>query len=256
MKPSRRTSPSKAPSAAPSPWPCRPPAGRREPALSGIRTIPSSGEAIPAVGLGTYVTFNVGEDLKLRDECAAVLAAFFEAGGGMIDSSPMYGSSQDVIGYGLSKLDQPTGLFAADKVWTPSADGTSQIEETTQPLAAARLRSSAGPQSGFLARALGDPLPDEGFRAVALCRDHHLPRTAPRPVREGDARAAARFRATHLQHRGPRGGGPSSAPGPGEGHRGDREPPLPARGVARPPARRSPARWAIEVGAATWPQFL
>ncbi len=102
------------------------------PGLSGTRTIPSSGEAIPAVGLGTYVTFNVGEDLKLRDECAAVLAAFFEAGGGMIDSSPMYGSSQDVIGFGLSKLGRPRGLFAADKVWTPSADGGPQIEETTR----------------------------------------------------------------------------------------------------------------------------
>ena len=102
------------------------------PGLSGTRIIPSSGETIPAVGLGTYVTFTVGEDPKLRDESAAVLAAFLEAGGGMVDSSPMYGSSQDVIGYGLSKLGHPPGLFSADKVWTPSADGASQIQETTR----------------------------------------------------------------------------------------------------------------------------
>ncbi|HET9536467.1 MAG TPA: aldo/keto reductase, partial [Mesorhizobium sp.] len=52
------------------------------------RIIPSSGEAIPAVGLGTWITFNVGDDPVLRNECVAVMAAFFEAGGRMIDSSP------------------------------------------------------------------------------------------------------------------------------------------------------------------------
>jgi diketogulonate reductase-like aldo/keto reductase len=95
------------------------------------RTIPSSGEAIPAVGLGTWITFNVGDDPVLRDECADVMAAFFEAGGSVIDSSPMYGSSQPVIGYGLEKLGRPDALFSAEKVWTSSAaDGPSQIEQS------------------------------------------------------------------------------------------------------------------------------
>src|SRR5262245_52572619 len=71
------------------------------------RKIPSSGEAIPVVGLGTWITFNVGNDPVARDACAQVMRAFFAAGGRMIDSSPMYGSSQDVIGYGLRKLDAP-----------------------------------------------------------------------------------------------------------------------------------------------------
>jgi len=93
------------------------------------RAIPSSGEAMPMVGLGTWITFNVGEDPKLKDECAAVMAAFFAAGGRMIDSSPMYGSAQPVIGYGLQKLAQPKTLFSADKVWT-SGDGPAQIAET------------------------------------------------------------------------------------------------------------------------------
>jgi diketogulonate reductase-like aldo/keto reductase len=93
------------------------------------RPIPSSGEAMPIVGLGSWITFNVGDDPKLKDECAAVMAAFFEAGGRMIDSSPMYGSAQPVIGYGLNKLGQPKPLFSAEKVWT-SGDGPSQIEET------------------------------------------------------------------------------------------------------------------------------
>lgn len=94
------------------------------------RIIPSSGEAIPAVGLGTWITFNVGNDPVLREECADVMAAFFEAGGRMIDSSPMYGSAQPVIGYGLERLGRPAALFSADKVWTSSANGASQIEQS------------------------------------------------------------------------------------------------------------------------------
>jgi len=95
------------------------------------RRIPSTGEAIPAVGLGTWITFNVGDDPILRGECADVMAAFFEAGGRMIDSSPMYGSSQPVVGHGLRKLGRPATLFSAEKVWTSSgADGPSQIEQS------------------------------------------------------------------------------------------------------------------------------
>jgi len=92
------------------------------------RPIPSTGETIPAVGLGTWITFNVGDDPLLRDECAAVMAAFFESGGRMIDSSPMYGSSQPVIGYGLARLGNAP-VFSADKVWT-SSDGPEQIEQS------------------------------------------------------------------------------------------------------------------------------
>src|SRR6185503_17315816 len=84
------------------------------------RPIPSSGEALPLVGLGSWITFNVGNDREARDSCADVMRAFFAAGGRMIDSSPMYGSSQPVIGYGLQKFGAPN-LFAAEKVWTSSA---------------------------------------------------------------------------------------------------------------------------------------
>jgi len=93
------------------------------------RRIPSSGEELPVVGLGTWITFNVGDDVAARDECAEVMRAFFEAGGRLIDSSPMYGSSQSVVGHGLTKLGRPASLFSADKVWT-SSDGRRQIEET------------------------------------------------------------------------------------------------------------------------------
>jgi diketogulonate reductase-like aldo/keto reductase len=95
------------------------------------KPIPSSGERLPVVGLGSWITFNVGDDPELRDECAEVIAAFFSAGGGMIDSSPMYGSSQEVIGYGLGKLGRSSGLFSADKVWISSGSrGPNQIEES------------------------------------------------------------------------------------------------------------------------------
>lgn len=97
-----------------------------------LRKIPSTGTPIPAVGLGSWITFNVGTDPVLLDACADVIAAFAEDGGGMIDSSPMYGSSQDTIGYGLKKLNYPNNIFATDKVWTDDAGmGPEQIAQSS-----------------------------------------------------------------------------------------------------------------------------
>jgi diketogulonate reductase-like aldo/keto reductase len=104
------------------------------------RRIPSSGEELPVVGLGSWITFNVGDDTAARDQCTEVMRAFFEAGGRLIDSSPMYGSSQDVIGHGLTKLRMPAGVFSADKVWTPSGSGgRRQIDETRRRWRVPRL---------------------------------------------------------------------------------------------------------------------
>ena len=83
-----------------------------------MRPIPSSGESIPALGMGTWITFNVGDDPVLRDGRVEVLRTFFEMGGGMVDSSPMYGSAEGVIGYCLERLGETPGLFSATKVWT------------------------------------------------------------------------------------------------------------------------------------------
>lgn len=95
------------------------------------RAIPSSGEAMPVVGLGSWITFNVGNDPVLLDRSSDVIAAFLENGGRMIDSSPMYGSAQATIGYALKKLAYPDTAFAADKIWTSSeAGGPSQFAET------------------------------------------------------------------------------------------------------------------------------
>lgn len=92
------------------------------------RPIPSSGEAIPVIGLGSWITFNVGRDPQARAECAEVMRQFFAGGGRLIDSSPMYGSAQDVIGQALQAI-KPARLFSADKVWIGGgARGPGQIE--------------------------------------------------------------------------------------------------------------------------------
>ena len=97
------------------------------------KPIPSSGEMLPVVGLGSWITFNVGRDTVARNQCTEVMRNFFALGGQMIDSSPMYGSAQEVIGYGLGRLGRPDNLFSADKVWISStARGPSQIDTSRQ----------------------------------------------------------------------------------------------------------------------------
>jgi len=91
------------------------------------RPIPSSGEQLPVVGLGSWITFNVGDDAQARAACTEVVKAFFAGGGRLIDSSPMYGSAQSVIGDALARLQHPQALFSADKVWTGS-NGAAQVE--------------------------------------------------------------------------------------------------------------------------------
>jgi diketogulonate reductase-like aldo/keto reductase len=102
-------------------------AASREQLIS--KPIPSSGEAMPVIGLGSSRTFNVGDDIDARDNCTEVIRHFLDAGGRMIDSSPMYGSSQPVIGYALDKLGRPGEVFSADKVWISApSKGQQQME--------------------------------------------------------------------------------------------------------------------------------
>jgi len=95
------------------------------------RTLRDKTETLPLVGLGSWITFNVGGDIAARDASAAVMRAFFAAGGRLIDSSPMYGSSQEVIGYGIKRAGNAQRLFAATKVWISGGkNGPPQIEES------------------------------------------------------------------------------------------------------------------------------
>jgi diketogulonate reductase-like aldo/keto reductase len=82
------------------------------------RAVPATGEAMPAVGMGTWIEFNVGQDPALRAKRVEILRTFFDMGGGMIDSSPMYGTSEAVVGHGLRELGHPGSLISATKVWT------------------------------------------------------------------------------------------------------------------------------------------
>ena len=92
------------------------------------RPIPSSGEQLPVVGLGSWITFNVGDDPAARANCTGVVRAFLDGGGRLIDSSPMYGSAQAVIGHALAQLNYPKAVFSADKVWIGSgARGPAQV---------------------------------------------------------------------------------------------------------------------------------
>ncbi len=93
-----------------------------------LKQIPSSGDIIPAIGMGTWISFNVGGSKRLRDARTEVLKTFFEMGGKMVDSSPMYGSAEEVMGYCLKKLGYPKSLFSATKIWTSSkSNGKEQI---------------------------------------------------------------------------------------------------------------------------------
>ena len=89
--------------------------GAAQPASAATRPIPSSGERLPVVGLGTWLTFDVS-DAGARGMRGEVLRAFFEAGGRLVDSSPMYGGSEETIGAAMPA--NAAALFAATKVWT------------------------------------------------------------------------------------------------------------------------------------------
>lgn len=95
------------------------------------RAIPATGEPVPVIGMGTWRTFNVGRDPELLDQRAQVLEAFFRHGGSVIDSSPMYGTAEAVLGRLLPRLDAYGQTFAATKVWTSGKEaGREQMAES------------------------------------------------------------------------------------------------------------------------------
>jgi diketogulonate reductase-like aldo/keto reductase len=99
------------------------------------RPIPSSGEPLPVIGLGTSRTFDVGDDPAARAALLPALREFFSRGGTLIDSSPMYGSAEAVTGYLLARLAQPTRPFIATKVWTTGgAAGREQMKSSAGQL--------------------------------------------------------------------------------------------------------------------------
>ena len=88
------------------------------------RRIPNRREAVAAIGMGTWITFNVGSDPRAREQRSEVLRTFLELGGQLVDSSPMYGSSEAVLGHALETIGPHESLFAASKVWTSDGNAT------------------------------------------------------------------------------------------------------------------------------------
>ncbi|MEM7222335.1 MAG: aldo/keto reductase [Pseudomonadota bacterium] len=109
-------------------------AGAAEPKIE-TRPIPSSGEALPIVGLGTSGTFNIGTDPDERAQRREVLEVLFAGGGSVIDTSPMYGRAERVVGDLLVQMGAEGRAFLATKVWTRGqASGISQMEESRRLL--------------------------------------------------------------------------------------------------------------------------
>ncbi len=81
-----------------------------------MRTIAGSAERLPAIGMGTWLTFAVGDDRGERAPRAEVLRRFLDGGGRLIDSSPMYGSAEEVVGDLLAALGRAGDVFSATKV--------------------------------------------------------------------------------------------------------------------------------------------
>jgi diketogulonate reductase-like aldo/keto reductase len=92
--------------------------GKSESSTMLTRIIPSSGEKLPVIGLGTWRAFDVGLTADIRRQLEDVLSLFVKVGGRLIDSSPMYGRSEQVIGDLTSTLRIRDKLFLATKVWT------------------------------------------------------------------------------------------------------------------------------------------
>ncbi len=104
------------------------------------RLIPSSGEAISAIGLGTWSTFDVGASTSVRAGPRAVLDDFVRLGGTLVDSSPMYGKAEEVVGDLARGLGVTDRLFVATKVWTTGRQkGIDQMRESMRRLGVERV---------------------------------------------------------------------------------------------------------------------
>jgi diketogulonate reductase-like aldo/keto reductase len=111
-------------------------------AAGGIpsRTIPKSGERIPVIGLGTWQAFDIGSRADERAGRRAVLEKLFAAGGSVIDSSPMYGRAEAVVGDLLAETKNRERAFVATKVWTSGRSaGIEQMNASFQKLRVDRI---------------------------------------------------------------------------------------------------------------------
>ncbi len=99
------------------------------------RPVPKTGEPLPVIGLGTWQAFDAANDPATLKILAEVLRRFFVAGAGVIDTSPMYGRAEAVVGELLANLDVRNSAFLATKVWTSGRDaGIAQMRRSAELL--------------------------------------------------------------------------------------------------------------------------
>ena len=104
------------------------------------KKIPSTGEDLPVIGVGTWQTFDVGNDAKARGQLREVIQQMTQAGKGVVDSSPMYGTSESVAGDVIAEVGVRDRLFMATKVWTRGRDeGIRQMETSFKRLRVDRM---------------------------------------------------------------------------------------------------------------------
>jgi len=104
------------------------------------RTIPSSGETLPVIGIGTYKGFDVGSSGRARAALGDVLGTLFSRGGSVLDSSPMYGRAEEVAGDLLTDQNSRESAFVATKVWTQGGSaGIDQMNRSMKLLRCAQI---------------------------------------------------------------------------------------------------------------------
>ena len=104
------------------------------------RPIPSTREPLPVVGCGTWRTFDVGQDAEDRGRLREVLRILFDSGGSVIDSSPMYGAAESVVGDLLAAMNARDEAFVATKVWTSGREeGIAQMRHSMERLRTGRV---------------------------------------------------------------------------------------------------------------------
>jgi diketogulonate reductase-like aldo/keto reductase len=105
-----------------------------------MRPVPSSGEQLPAMGLGTYRTFDVGTSARGYAAIKEVLRDFIALGGRVVDSSPMYGRAEAAVGDLAAELGVQDKLFYATKVWTSGReDGIQQMQQSMRRMRTERI---------------------------------------------------------------------------------------------------------------------
>ena len=104
------------------------------------RTIPHSGELLCSIGLGTWQVFDVANDHAARTQAREALKTFVSLGGEMVDSSPMYGEAERVVGDLTHELGNREKYFFATKVWTSGQQaGMRQMEQSLRLMRTARM---------------------------------------------------------------------------------------------------------------------